>query len=114
MEELADGVEGFIQITGGRIWYRQTGAMGGCPLVVVHGGPGGTHDYLEPLSALSDERPVVFYDQLGSGRSEHPTIPSLWTLERFAPELGELIAALGCDHQVHVFRHSWGSTIVAN
>ncbi|MGO9605815.1 MAG: proline iminopeptidase-family hydrolase [Candidatus Binataceae bacterium] len=107
-------MEGFVEVTGGRIWYQRTGATSGCPLVVVHGGPGGTHDHLGPLSALGDERPIVFYDQLGSGRSERPSDPSLWRLERFTRELGELIKALRLGDRVHLLGHSWGSTLAAS
>jgi proline iminopeptidase len=67
-----DAREGRVEVTGGRIWYRVVGAREAVPLVTVHGGPGGTHDYLEPLEALADERPVVFYDQLGAGKSDAP------------------------------------------
>ena len=59
--------EGYVEVRGGRTWYRVVGEGTAVPLVTVHGGPGGTHDYLEPLAALADERPVVFYDQLGAG-----------------------------------------------
>jgi len=107
-------MEEFAEVTGGRIWYRKTGATKGCPLVVVHGGPGGTHDYLEPLCALGDERPILVYDQLGSGRSERPNDPSLWTLDRFTRELSDLITALWLGERVHLFGHSWGSTLAAN
>jgi proline iminopeptidase len=62
--------EGSVTVPGGRIWYCVRGNDRGVPLVVVHGGPGATHDYLEPIVALAEARPVVFYDQLGAGRSE--------------------------------------------
>lgn len=53
--------EGFIPVTGGKVWYRLVGADKiGMPLVTLHGGPGFTHDYLEPLEELADERPVLF------------------------------------------------------
>ena len=53
--------EGFVAVTGGRVWYRIAGEGTGIPLLLMHGGPGVPHDYLEPLEALGDERPVVFY-----------------------------------------------------
>jgi len=58
--------EGYIPVTGGRVWYRIVGAGTGIPLLTLHGGPGANSAYLESLSALADERPVVFYDQLGA------------------------------------------------
>ena len=42
------------------------------------------HDYLEPLAALGEDRPVIFYDQLGCGKSDKPDAKLLWTIERFA------------------------------
>jgi proline iminopeptidase len=46
--------------------YEIVGVGDATPLITLHGGPGFTHDYLEPLGVLCKERPVVFYDQLGS------------------------------------------------
>ena len=63
--------EGFIEVTGGRVWYRSLGE-GGIPLLCLHGGPGFTHYYLEPLELLADQRQVIFYDQLGCGNSDRP------------------------------------------
>ena len=81
--------EGGVDVTGGRIWYCIVGGGDKVPLVIVHGGPGATHDYLEPLEALADERPVVFYDQLGAGNSDAPDDDSLWTNQRIIDELLE-------------------------
>jgi len=103
--------EGFVPVPGGRVWYRIVGAdRTGIPLLALHGGPGVTHDYLEPLEELADERPVAFYDQLGSGRSDHPADPALWTLERFVEELDLVRRALGLG-QVHLLGQSWGSML---
>jgi proline iminopeptidase len=68
---------------------------------------------LNPLAKLADERPVVFYDQLGAGRSDKPTDVSLWRVERFVEELGRLRAALGLE-QVHILGHSWGTMLAAD
>jgi len=83
---------------------------GGTPLLCLHGGPGFTHFYLEPLEALADERQVVFYDQLGCGRSERPDDTSLWTVERFVEELAQVREALGLD-DLHLFGSSWGGML---
>ena len=86
--------EGRVAVTGGEVWYRIDGAEhDAIPLLTLHGGPGFTPDSLAPLEALADERPVVFYDQLGAGRSDQPDDPSLWRVERFVKELGQLRAA---------------------
>ena len=107
---------GYIPVTGGRIWYRLNGshhfAAGRTPLVVIHGGPGMSHHYLLPLVDLADERPVILYDQLDSGRSDRPNLPSNWTVARFVAEVEELRQALSLD-QVLVFGNSWGGTVGA-
>src|SRR5262249_20417098 len=87
--------EGFIEVPGGRVWYRSVGEGGGTPLLCLHGGPGFTHYYLEPLEALADPRQVIFYDQLGCGRSGPPGDLSLWPLDRFLEELAQVRDALG-------------------
>lgn len=106
----AAGREGMAVVPGGRVWYWLTGGGDGVPLVVLHGGPGFPHDYLEPLAALSVERPLLFYDQLGCGRSERPDDPALWRVERFVQELEALLQALGLK-RVHLLGHSWGSIL---
>ena len=92
---------------GYRIWYRRVGAGGEVPLLVLHGGPGAGHDYLEPLATLASERPVIFYDQLGCGRSQQPDDPSLWRIERFTGEIDEVRRGLGLD-EIHLLGQSWG------
>jgi proline iminopeptidase len=104
--------EGHVDVIGGRIWYRIVGDTDATPLVTVHGGPGATHHYLEPLQALADERPVVFYDQLGAGHSDVPDDISLWTNDRLVDELARLLDALGLD-RVHLLGQSWGTIIAA-
>lgn len=112
---MAAGVshrEGRLEVPGGGVWYRVVGDSQATPLVIVHGGPGATHDYLEPLAAVADERPVVFYDQLGAGKSDAPDDIGLWTNDRMVDELGRLLDALAYG-RVHLLGQSWGSIIVA-
>src|SRR5258708_40142874 len=79
--------------------------------MILHGGPGVPHDYLENLESLaSDTRRVVFYDQLGCGRSDQPDDPSLWRVSRFAHELATVRQELGLD-QVHILGQSWGGML---
>jgi proline-specific peptidase len=101
--------EGYIEVPGGRVWYRSVGE-GGTPLLCLHGGPGFTHNYLEPLEALADRRQVVLYDQLGCGRSDQPDDTSLWTVGRFVEEVAAVRAALGLD-RMHLFGSSWGGML---
>lgn len=82
----------------------------GVPLLVLNGGPGGAHEYLEPLESLADERPVVFFDPLGCGNSDRPRRKSLWTLGRFVDEITQVRSALGLRH-VHILGHSYGTTL---
>jgi proline-specific peptidase len=78
------------------------------PLAGLHGGPGASHDYLEPLEAMANSgRRVIFYDQLGGGNSDHPHNPSLWTVALFVEELGAVRKALALDH-LHLLGQSWG------
>jgi proline-specific peptidase len=103
-----DSSEGKVPVRGGSVWYRVAGAGApGVPLLVLHGGPGAGHDYLESLQALADQRPVVFYDQLGCGKSDIPDDESLWRLDRFVDEVASVRKALALD-RIHLLGQSWG------
>lgn len=103
--------EGFVGVPGGRVRYRIADADStGIPLLVLHGGPGGTSDYLEPLAALDGDRPVIFYDQLGCGDSDCSGDPALRTLEHFTDELAAVRTALGLD-RLHILGQSWGTML---
>ena len=102
--------EGRLAVQGGTIWYRVTGSGTATPLVLLHGGPGYSSYYLKPLEQLNDERPVVIYDQLGAGKSDHVTDTTLFTIPRFVAELDSLRAHLGYPRW-HVLGHSWGTTL---
>ncbi len=103
--------EGYVNVTGGRVWFRAVGVgKKGIPLLVLHGGPGATHDYLEVVAALANERPVVFYDQLGCGKSDRPEDKSLWTVERYVEEVHQVREALSMK-KLHILGQSWGSML---
>lgn len=106
--------EGYISVTGGNIGYKITGAnKKGIPILVLHGGPGASYDYLEPLAELADDRPVVFYNQLGCGNSDRPDDASFWTIERFVDEIHQVRKALGLV-KVHIIGQSWGTSIAVD
>jgi proline iminopeptidase len=102
-----------VSVPGGRVWYKVVGSGPGTPLLLLHGGPGATSHYLERLSALGDERPVIFYDQLGCGRSDRPTDTNLWQIPRFIEELQAVRRHLGLT-RVHILGHSWGSMLATD
>ncbi len=110
--------EGVLDWDAGQTWYRVEGDLGaGCaaPLVVLHGGPGAAHDYLEPVADLAtlNGRPCVLYDQIGCGRSQHlPDAPAdFWTVELFDRELAALLEHLGIAARYHVLGQSWGGML---
>ncbi|MDP5052684.1 MAG: proline iminopeptidase-family hydrolase [Congregibacter sp.] len=103
---------GFIDVQGGPLWYEIAGDADGVPLLTLHGGPGGTSCGLQLLYPLSDERPVIRYDQLGSGRSGRPRDTSLWNRDRFVEELHTLRNELGLE-RMHLQGGSWGGALAA-
>lgn len=105
--------EGYISVSGGRVWYKIVNPDQGIPLLILHGGPGSSHYYLEPLEKLADGRSVIFYDQLGCGKSERPDDTSLWKRSRFVDELSEIRKALSIE-QLHLFGHSWGTMLAVD
>jgi proline iminopeptidase len=102
--------EGFVNVPGGRVWYRIMGGGGKTPLLLLHGGPGGRSCAFSVLSELATDRPVILYDQLGSGRSDRPNDLALWRTDRFVEELDAVRKALGLS-KVHILGHSWGGTL---
>jgi proline iminopeptidase len=105
--------EGLIPISGGRVYYRMEGDGDKTPMLVLHGGPGFGHDTLLSLSALGRDRKIIFYDQLGGGRSDRPIDLSLWTLERFVEELAQVRDFLGLN-EVILWGGSWGAMLAVD
>lgn len=103
-----------LSVTGGEVAYRVHEGGSGVPLLLLHGGPGLPSLPLDSvLGEVLADRPVVEYDQLGSGRSQRPDDPSLWTVARFVAELGQVRAALSLD-EVHLLGHSWGTMLATS
>jgi len=104
--------EGYVAVEGGKIWYKIVGKGDGIPLLILHGGPGGRSCGMIPgFSLLSADRPIIFYDQLGSGNSDRPTDTTLWKTERFVNEIDHLRHALKLN-ELHILGHSCGSTFL--
>lgn len=114
----APSTKGTVPFGEHRTWYRVTGDLHASrpPLVVVHGGPGSTHDYLLSLAGLARAGwPVVHYDQLGNGGSTH--LPDrgadFWTVQLFLDELDNLLQRLGIAGSYVLFGQSWGGMLAA-
>lgn len=101
-----------VPVSGGRVYVRVNGNLAGPrpPIILAHGGPGGTHHGLLDALELANDRAVILYDQLDSGRSDRPDNPANWTVGRFTDELEAIRAALGVERW-YVAGHSWGGTI---
>ena len=103
--------EGYVKVTGGKIWYKVFNKESkSTPLIVLHGGPGSSSHSLQTLHFLSTDRTIVFYDQLGCGKSDRSKDTKLWKKERFVSELEGLRKQLGFK-EMHILGHSWGSML---
>ena len=102
--------EGRAVVPGGTIWWKKVGDGPKTPLLTLHGGPGAGHNYLLPLAALADNRPVIFYDQLGCGLADSPPDEKVYTIPRAAQEVDAVRKALDLD-RIILFGHSWGSML---
>jgi proline iminopeptidase/L-proline amide hydrolase len=89
-----------VAVEGGKVWARVNGTIGegATPVIIIHGGPGGTHVNFGGLLSLADQRAVILYDQLDSGMSDRPENPANWRPERFVAEL-------------EAIRKEWGSAL---
>ena len=102
-----------IPVAGGKykVWTKQMGS-GSVKVLLLHGGPGFPHDYLEAMEAFLPQAGIqmYYYDQLGVGNSDIPDDPALWTLPRFLTEVEEVRRGLGLDRFV-LYGHSWGGIL---
>ncbi|KAG2086885.1 proline-specific peptidase [Suillus discolor] len=103
-------------------WYKIVGDLtsGAHPLIVLHGGPGISHEYMTPLAEIHNKCniPVVFYDQIGIGKSffegvaDKPKV--FWTVDLFMDELDNLVTHLGVQNGFALLGHSWGGMLGAH
>lgn len=101
-----------VPVEGGRIYVRVNGDLASphLPVVLAHGGPGGTHLHNLEALPLADQRAVILYDQLGTGLSDRLDDSRLWTVGRFTDELEAIRRALSVKRW-HMGGFSWGGTL---
>jgi proline iminopeptidase len=101
--------EGFVDAGGVLIYYKAFGT--GAPLVLLHGGPGASHDYLLPgLLPLARTNRLVLIDERGSGRSERLEDPTAYTVEAMADDVEAVRKSLGLG-RISLLGHSYGGVL---
>jgi len=101
--------EGFVDAHGVLIYYKTLGQ--GKPLVILHGGPGASHDYLLPyLLPLARENRLIFIDERGSGRSQKLENPSGYTVENMVEDVEDVRQALDLG-KINLLGHSCGGVL---
>ncbi|WP_432383505.1 proline iminopeptidase-family hydrolase [Duganella sp. P38] len=102
-----------VPVAGGKykVWTKKIGS-GPVKVLLLHGGPGFTHEYLEAMESFLPQAGIemYYYDQLGCGNSDQPDDAALWTLPRYLEELEEVRKGLGLDNFV-LYGHSWGGVL---
>jgi proline iminopeptidase len=96
------------------VWTKRVGNNPDLKVLLLHGGPGCTHEYLEACDSYLPAAGVeyYYYDQLGSGRSDQPDDPTLWDLDRFVSEVEQVRRALGLGRDNFVlYGQSWGGIL---
>jgi len=96
------------------VWTKKVGDSPTMKVLLLHGGPGATHEYLKALADFLPEQgiEVYLYDQLGSYLSDQPDDPDLWQIPRFVDEVEQVRQALGLEpDNFYLFGHSWGGTL---
>ena len=101
--------EGFVDAHGVLIYYTTIGR--GAPLMIVHGGPGASHDYFLPyLLPLARHNKLIFIDERGSGRSEKLADPAGYTVENMVEDVEDVRVALGLG-KISLLGHSYGGVL---
>ncbi len=102
--------EGYVDVTGGKVWYQIIGEGNATPILFLHGGPGGTSRSMYNFAELSEDRPLIIFDQLGGGRSDHHSDTTLMTVDNFVEQLEQFTNALGLN-EYYLYGHSWGTML---
>jgi proline iminopeptidase len=110
----AGGVQMIKLRNGYKVWTKRFGNNPRIKVLLLHGGPAFTHEYMECVESFFPEASIEFYeyDQLGSYYSDQPTDNNLWTLPRFVEEVEEVRMALGLDREnFFLLGNSWGGLL---
>ena len=102
--------EGYVTVKGGKIWYRIIGEGKQTPILMLHGGPGGTSRSFYQFASLGEDRPIIIFDQLGSGRSDTLTDTALLKVENFVEQVEAIKTTLGLK-EFYLHGHSWGTAL---
>ncbi|MBL7762247.1 MAG: proline iminopeptidase-family hydrolase [Chitinophagaceae bacterium] len=97
-----------------KVWTKRFGNNPAIKILLLHGGPSGTHEYMECFESFFPKEGFEFYeyDQLGSYYSDQPTDSSLWTTERFVEEVEQVRKAIGADNtNFYLLGNSWGGIL---
>src|SRR5438552_3639155 len=97
-----------------RVWTKRVGNNPTTKLLLLHGGPGATHEYFEAFDSYLPAAGIEYhyYDQLGSAYSDQPDEPDLWELDRFVDEVEQVRQALGLSREnFFLLGHSWGGIL---
>jgi len=97
-----------------KVWTKRFGSNPRIKLLLLHGGPGGTHEAFEAFEGFLPREGIefIYYDQLGSAYSEQPKDRDLWTTERFVEEVEQVRVALGLNKDnFYLLGHSWGGIL---
>src|SRR6187551_466888 len=96
------------------VWVKRVGNNPHLKLLLLHGGPGATHEYFEAFDSFLPKEGVeyYYYDQLGSGFSDQPDDDDLWTIPRFVSEVDQVRATIGgTKDNFCLLGHSWGGIL---
>lgn len=96
------------------VWTKRFGNNPKIKVLLLHGGPGGTHEFFESFESFFPQEGIEFYeyDQLGSYFSDQPKDSSLWVTERFVEEVEQVRKALGLNKDnFYLLGHSWGGIL---
>lgn len=102
--------QGYVTVNGGQLWYRIIGEGKEAPLLMMHGGPGGTSRSFYLFEKLSKDRPLILFDQLGTGRSGHHEDTSLLHVNEFIEQVALLKKHLNLN-EFYLYGHSWGTAL---